>query len=242
MPKIYRFKFKYKETAATILTKRKEDYEIIKKAIFEARREIEDYIKKDPFFMLTLEPYECSGKIVGRMCKASQLANVGPMAAVAGVIAQYAVEEAIKRGAKFAVVDNGGDISMITDQELKVGVYTPSPETQFIGFKIKPTDTTYAICTSSGTVGHSISFGYADAATVFAKDACIADAFATALGNRIKENLTKVELERVLKDFWDRCKAYIDGAMVIKGDIIGIIGEIPEIIKIKADFDLITKY
>jgi len=238
----YRFKFKYKETAATILVKRKEDYDVVASAILEARKEIEEFIKKDPFFLVTLEPYNCSGKVVGRMCRASKLAKVGPMAAVAGTIAQYAVERAIEDGIEFVVVDNGGDISMYVNKELKVGIYTPSKVTQFIGFKIKPSDTTLAICTSSGTVGHSISFGFADAATVFAKDASIADAFATSLGNRIKDNLTNSTLKKILHTFWNESKYYIDGAMVIKDNLIGMVGNIPEIIKAEIQFDLITRY
>ncbi|HDM60151.1 MAG TPA: UPF0280 family protein [Archaeoglobus veneficus] len=230
-----RFRFRHKQTIATILAERKEDYERVVGAIIRARREIEETIANDPLFLTTLEPYECDGKIVGRMCFASKLANVGPMAAVAGVIAQYAVEEASKH-TSFVVVDNGGDIAMRTNKRLVVGVY-PSD----IGLVIEPCDEIVAVCTSSGKIGHSISFGFADAATVIGNDACIADAFATALGNSIKEDYGKKEVEDALEEFWKKAKRYVSGAIVVKDDIIGVVGNVPEIVRANICPDLITK-
>jgi len=232
--KYLRFKFKFKETVATILVDRKEDYEKITKAIIEARREIEDAISKDPLFLTTYEPYECSGKVTGRMCYASKLAKVGPMAAVAGAIAQYAVES-VADDVNFAVVDNGGDMAILTDRELVVGIYPSN-----IGFVIEPCDEIVAICTSSGKIGHSVSLGYADAATVVSNDASIADAFATALGNEIKEELGKEEIEGVLSAFWERAGKYISGAMVVKDEILGFVGNLPKIVRVKINPDLIT--
>ena len=230
-----RFKFRHKQTIATILAEKEEDYKRVVRAIMEARREIEETIANDPFFFTTFEPYECNGKIVGRMCLASKLANVGPMAAVAGVIAQYAVEEASKY-TSFVVVDNGGDIAMRTNRRLIVGVYPSN-----IGLVVEPCDEIVAICTSSGKIGHSVSFGFADAATVIGSDACIADAFATALGNSIRENYGKKEVENALENFWEKAKRYVNGAIVVKDDIIGVVGDVPEIVRANIRPDLITK-
>ncbi len=232
-----RFRFKLKETIVTILAEDEKFYRIAVEAILEARKEIEDMIKKDPFFYATLEPMDCDGEIVGRMCRASKLANVGPMAAVAGVIAQYAVEKMVESGANFAVVDNGGDIAMFLDRPITVGVFTYSTE---LCFEVKE-EGFYAVCTSSGTIGHSISFGFADAATIFARDACVADAFATALGNTIKQDFGKREIEETLRKFWNHAKDHIDGALVIKGDVIGFAGKIPELTKAKLKPELITR-
>ena len=232
-----RFKFRHKETIVTILVEDEKYFRVAVDAILKARKEIEIKIKEDPIFYATLEPYDCCGDIVGRMCEASKLAGVGPMASVAGVIAQYAVEKVVSAGADFIVVDNGGDIAMFLDRPLNIGLFTYSNRLCFLieeeGY--------YAVCTSSGTIGHSISFGFADAVTIFARDACIADAFATALGNEIKENFGKEEIESVLKDFWMRSKDYVEGAVVIKGDIVGFVGKIPKIVKAEINPDLITR-
>jgi len=221
----------------TILTEDEKYYKVAVDAILKARREIEDMIKRNPFFYTTLEPMDCNGEIVGRMCQASKLAKVGPMATVAGIIAQYAVERMVKAGASFAVVDNGGDIAMFLDRPITVGIWTYSTTLSLMIEK----DGYYAICTSSGTIGHSISFGFADAATVFARDACIADAFATALGNMIKHEFDRDEIERTLKDFWNEAKEHIDGAIVIKGNVVGFAGEIPRLVKADVKPELITR-
>ena len=228
-----RFKFRHKQTIATILVEREEDYGMVAKAIMEARREIEETIARDPFFFTTFEPYECEGEITGRMCRASKLANVGPMAAVAGVIAQHAVEAL---DSPFVVVDNGGDIAMRTDRKLVVGIYPSN-----IGLIIEPADEIVAICTSSGRIGHSISFGYADAATIIGRDACIADAFATALGNSIGKDYGRKEVEEALEELWSKAEGYMMGAIVVKDDVIGFVGDIPEITEVSVRPDLITK-
>ena len=232
-----RFRFRHKETSVTILTEDEKYYKVAVDAILKARREIEDMIKRNPFFYTTLEPMDCNGEIVGRMCQASKLAKVGPMATVAGIIAQYAVERMVEAGASFAVVDNGGDIAMFLDRPITVGIWTYSTTLSLMIEK----DGYYAICTSSGTIGHSISFGFADAATVFARDACIADAFATALGNIIKHEFDRDEIERTLKDFWNEAKEHIDGAIVIKGNVVGFAGEIPRLVKADVKPELITR-
>ncbi len=232
-----RFRFKYKETSVTILAEDQELYRIAVEAILFARREIEEKIRRDPFFKVTIEPMDCSGEVVGRMCMASKLANVGPMASVAGVIAQYAVEKMVEAGAKFAVVDNGGDIAMYIKRPITIGLWTYKVR---IGFLVEGKGY-YAVCTSSGTIGHSISFGFADAATVFARDACIADAFATALGNMIGDDFGKVEVERALADFWKKARDHVFGAVVVKDEIVGFVGNVPKLVKADVRPELITR-
>jgi len=234
---VQRFKFKHKETVATIILEEEKYYNIVVKAILEARRAIEEKIREDPLFHLTIEPYECRGFIVERMCYASKVANVGPMASVAGVIAQHAVERTVEKGAEFVVVDNGGDIAMYLNRPLRVGLYT---YTQRICFEVNE-DGFYSICTSSGTIGHSISLGFADAATVFARDACIADAFATALCNEIKDEFDKREIKSALMDFWRRAENFILGALVVKGEVVGFVGKIPRVVRGVVKPDLITR-
>ncbi|RLI80490.1 UPF0280 family protein [Archaeoglobales archaeon] len=223
-----RFRFRHKETIVTILVEREEYYRVAIKAILKARKQIENHISKDPFFLTALEPYDCNADgIVKRMCEAAKIAGVGPMASVAGAIAGYAVDKTIEAGAEFIVVDNGGDIAINSDRELTVGIF-PTNLAFKIGGKI-------CICTSSGKIGHSISFGYADAVTIFSKDCCIADAFATALANEIKENFKQKEIENTLEKFWVKAKNYVNGAIIVKDEYIGFIGNIPTIVEAEVD-------
>ncbi len=209
-------------------------------AILEARKEIESVIRSDPFFLSSLEPYNISGgPVTKRMVDAGELAGLGPMASVAGTISQYAVEKMVKQGADFAVVDNGGDMAVFSQQEIVVGVYTGTNTK--LGFKIEPSDDIRAICTSSGRIGHSISFGRADAATVFGGDACVTDAFATALGNEIKEEANEESFTAVMEDFWERAKSYVDGIFAVKGEMMGFAGKVPEVVRAEVDPDLITR-
>ncbi|AAB90589.1 UPF0280 family protein [Archaeoglobus fulgidus] len=230
-----RFKFQYKETIVTILTENEEFYKTAVKAILEARSEIEDYILHNPDFFTSYEPIECSGgEIINRMCNAAKIAGVGPMAAVAGTIAAYAVEKMIDAGAKLAVVDNGGDIVIHSDRELLVGIY-PSK----LAFKVPPVDY-LAICTSSGKIGHSVSFGKADAATVVARDASVADALATALGNLIGD-FGKKELEKTVSEFYGKYSDFVEGILVVKDELVALAGNLPSLAFAESKEDLITK-
>uniref|UniRef100_A0A7J2TJY2 UPF0280 family protein n=1 Tax=Archaeoglobus fulgidus TaxID=2234 RepID=A0A7J2TJY2_ARCFL len=228
-----RFKFAYKETITTILTENEEFYATAVKAILEARSEIERYCMLHPEFLISLEPIDCkAGGIVEKMCFSARIAGVGPMASVAGAIAEYAVEKMVEAGARIAIVDNGGDIAIHTDRDIRVGIYPTN-----LAFLI-PSNERIAVCTSSGKIGPSISFGFADCATVVAEDACIADALATALGNMVKEDS---KIEEVVKDFYEKYRKYIRGALVAKDGLIALAGKLPKIEKATVREDLITK-
>jgi len=230
-----RFKFRHKETIVTILSESEEFFEVAVEAILEARSEIEGYILLHPEFLTSYEPIDCQGgEIVSRMCKAAKIAEVGPMASVAGTIAGYAVERMIDAGAEIAIVDNGGDIAIHSNQEILVGIYP----TEF-AFKVPPVDF-LAICTSSGKIGHSVSFGHADAATIISKDSSVADALATAIGNEIGD-FGKEELERTISDFYSRYSDYVESIFVVKNDLIAYAGSNFEIVIAKGDEDLISK-
>ncbi|MEM1576092.1 MAG: UPF0280 family protein [Archaeoglobaceae archaeon] len=238
MKKFKRFKFSYKETNTTILTEDVEFYKVAVKAILEARSEIEEYIRLNPDFLISYEPLNCpkctGKKIIRNMCYSARLANVGPMASVAGAIAQFAVDKMIDAGANVAVVDNGGDIAIYSDEELKVGIY-PSKFALLI-----PPSEKIAICTSSGKIGPSVSFGWVDCATIIAENACIADAFATALGNAVKTS-EKEDIKKILSDFYFKNREYIKGAIVVIDEILAFAGEIPKIVSAEFKEDLITK-
>ncbi len=230
--------FQLKETAATIIAEEKY-VEIAKKGIVEAREIIEKFIVEDPFFLYTLEPYKAPSDappLIKRMCDAAEAVNVGPMASVAGAISQHAVERMKEAGADYAVVDNGGDIAFFSPKrELRVGIYTGNPLTSGFALLIPPGYRAGGVCTSSGKIGPSISFGNADAVTVLADDAIIADAAATAVGNLIKSEEDMREAFALLEDIRG-----VQGALAVVGKKIGLWGELPEIIRARVPAHKIT--
>lgn len=229
--------FRLKQTSVSILARENEHVEKAISAIVHHRRLLEEYIEHDPLFALTLEPYEVgedAPEVVSRMATAGQHMGVGPMAAVAGTIASLATEAMVDAGATLAVVDNGGDIALFTDEMLVVGVYAGGHATHRVALELAPTKRLTGICTSSGTLGHSISFGSADAATVLADDVSIADAAATRLGNEVRGELTP-EVFAPLKG------KKVRGAMVIKGEKVAMFGSLPRIVRANVRTDLITR-
>lgn len=234
-----RFQYALKETIATIGADSMEMVEVAITAIKRHRAVLERYIREDPFFAVTLEPHEVPDSapdIVRRMAEAGRTAGIGPMGAVAGTIASLAVEAMIDAGADYAFVDNGGDIALFSDRPVLVGIYAGSSRIKNIALDIPPTDFLLGICTSSGTVGPSISFGNADAALVVSRDVSLADAAATALGNAVRG---EVLLESVFDEINKLNR--IVGALVIKDDKMAVWGNLPRLVRIEVSPELITK-
>jgi uncharacterized protein len=152
------------------------------------RAQLKKYIAAYPLFLTTLEPFQAEPDapvIVKAMCQAGQAASVGPMATVAGAIAHFAGEE-LAAWSKDVIIENGGDIYLRSASDRIVGIYAgQSPLSGKIGLEIRGKDTPLGISTSSGTVGHSLSFGRADAVVVLAQTAVLSDAAATCIGNLI---------------------------------------------------------
>jgi ApbE superfamily uncharacterized protein (UPF0280 family) len=149
---------------------------------------VEEYISRHPEFKTTLDPcdVEDAPDIVKEMAK-SRAAGVGPMAAVAGAVAEFVGRE-LKKHSEEVIVENGGDIYVETARDLKVGLFAgDSPFTGKLAISISGEDTPLGVCTSSGTVGHSLSFGKADAVTIICRSTALADAHATAIANLVKE-------------------------------------------------------
>ena len=201
--------------------------------ILKERRELKNYILKHEDFMISLEPIlvEEAPFIVKMMARAGRKAEVGPMAAVAGTIAQLSMGYLLGEGAKVAIVDNGGDVALKTNKDVIMGLYAgDSSLSGQIGFKLKHEKTPMGVCTSSGTVGHSISFGHADSVTVFAKEASVADALATSIANEVKGKLDNDAVSNGLAradDFRD----HMQGVLVIVGESAGMVGKIPKLVK-----------
>lgn len=188
------------------------------------RDEIERYIKARPYFKASLEPVEpdeAAPLIVKEMIRSSRSAGVGPMASVAGAIAEF-VGKALLSFSHQIIVENGGDIFLKSDIERNVAVFAgSSPLTSRLFIKIRPQDRHVGICTSSGTVGHSLSFGKADACVIISTSTPLADAVATASCNRVK----KKEDIRSGLDFALSIKG-IQGALIVCGKDFGVLGDI----------------
>ncbi len=194
-------------------------------SVLNYRKDIEDYIAKVPAFRTTLEPMEAlkgAPPIVGSMCRAGHKAGVGPMAAVAGAVAEFVGRDLMKSSGE-VIVENGGDIFMATEKRRVIGVYAGerSPFTGKLAIEIAPAKSGIGICTSSGTVSHSLSFGKADAALIISADAALADAVATATGNRVK---TPADIEGAIE--FAKSVEGVEGVLVIIGDKMGSWGSV----------------
>ena len=225
-------RFRIKETFVWITADEKRYIEIAKEEIKQRRKELERFMRWHPYFLVTLESYQIEEKnkipeIVIRMTESAEKFGIGPMSAVAGTLAEFAVEAMRDAGATYAMVDNGGDVALISDRDVLVGIYAgESPFSNKIALRIKPSSFLSGICTSSGTVGHSISFGNADAATVISNSASLSDAAATALGNSVTVAQSVSKAFGVIKHVQG-----IKGALIIYKDTLATWGEIPEVVE-----------
>ena len=217
---LYLARIAIKETDLQILTDRLIDKDFVEERLRLYRQDIEGYITKDGRFLTSLKPVEPEFKtkpIVKEMSRAAKKANVGPMAAVAGAIAQFLGRDLLRKGYKDVIIENGGDIFLKTRKTCKVGIYGGRSKLwKGLRLKIKPQDTPLGICTSSGTVGHSLSFGLADAAVIIAKQPSLADAVATATANRVR---SKKDLSKAL-DFARSVKGVLGVVIIIKDSLI----------------------
>ena len=191
------------------------------------RNQLENYIRKHPEFLTALIPLEqdrLAPPIVKAMLKAAAAADVGPMAAVAGAIAEYVGRDLLATGLQEVMVENGGDIFLKRDRECIAAIFSgQSPLNRKVGIRIPAHLMPVGLCTSSGTIGHSLSLGKADSVTVLAPSALLADAAATRLGNEVseagRENINNVlTLARTIHGLL--------GVLIICGKNMGAWGEI----------------
>jgi len=231
--------FQIKQTIVTIISEKNVYIEEAKKEIIHRRNQIEEYIRKNNIFEACFKPFNYKyydPEIIKKMCTSSEKFNIGPMSTVAGIIAEYAVKAMISKGSKYAIVDNGGDIAIYSDKLINVGIYTGNKKTAGLAFQIQPQNKISGICTSSGKVGHSFSFGNSDAVTVFSGNIALADAAATILGNLVN---TKSDIKKAFK-ILNGIKE-ITGAMIIIDEKIGLWGKIPKIVPADVSYNLITR-
>jgi len=225
---LHHFKVMVEETDLDIAVK-KERYSagISKLAYDVVRRErdlLKQYIKRDPVFLTTLEPYRPLAGApysAAEMSKAAALAGVGPMAAVAGYFSET-VGKKLSAFSSEVIVENGGDIWLKTGKTRQVGIFAGnSPFSNKIAVEINPKHSPLGICTSSATVGHSLSFGKADAMVIISASATLADAVATAACNMVK---TQEDMEKAVS--FALGISGIAGALCILGEKMAAAGNI----------------
>ena len=193
------------------------------------RHQLEGYIRRFPHFLTSLEPLpdDPHGQpIIREMLQAAILAEVGPMAAVAGAIAEYVGRGLQELGSAEVIVENGGDIFLARSAECVVEIFAgASPLSRTVGVRLPREKMPCSVCTSSGTIGHSLSFGSADAVTVVAQQAALADAVATRIGNEVGDGRGA---DYGIANALNSAKNIdgIDGVVIICGSLMGAIGNL----------------
>jgi ApbE superfamily uncharacterized protein (UPF0280 family) len=227
--------FRFRQTIATILADDPKHVAAAKEGMIQARQVLEAYIASDPFFQVTFDPYvpDSDELIITRMSRATEKAGVGPMAAVAGAIAWAGIDAMTDAGAAFGVIDNGGDIALISDRPVRVGIHAGESQiSNRIAFVVPPQDKTLGICTSSATVGPSVSFGMADAVTIFSPDVALADAWATSVCNLIRpEDQSVLDLIN---------PSEVSGVFAVVGKVLVKWGNLPPLVSANVDEQLIS--
>lgn len=206
--------------------------EAVKQEIIRQRKILEEYIERHTEFKTSLYPIELlsdAPEISKRMAATARLVGVGPMAAVAGVMAQCAAEAGLRAGAPEAIIDNGGDIYLQVVSPAVIGLYPGAGlSVAHLGFCIEPEQTPVSICSSSSKMGHSMSLGRCDLATVVSNNAALADAAATQAANIVK---TANDIEPALNKI-SQIEG-IRGVLIVKDGQIGMAGDLPKLVEIK---------
>jgi len=223
------FVAKYKETDVWIGVNQKSFHrempEFTEQIIRELRNEADVYLEQDPQYRLSLVPYtaqEFAPEILKKMSDISHKTGVGPMATVAGAFAEHIAK---KLQEKFEIeeliIENGGDIYADIKHDLILSIFAgESPLSEKIGLQVDAKESPLGICTSSGTVGHSLSFGKADAVMIICKDATLADAYATVFANKIQ---AEEDINSVLEQI--KHEKNILAALIVKNEKMGLIGQ-----------------
>jgi ApbE superfamily uncharacterized protein (UPF0280 family) len=192
--------------------------------ILDARHQLEAYLKLHPGFITTLSPVNqdpYAPPVVKEMIKETGKLNIGPMASVAGAIAQK-VGRGLLNFTEEVIVENGGDIFLKTARPITISLFAGNaPLSEKFALTLPPEKMPLGVCSSSATIGHSLSLGITDLACVLSPSVALADAAATAFGNRIKNktDLTKIKA-------WAEEIVEIMGVVVIVNDQLAAWGDI----------------
>jgi len=231
---LHRLRYQLRESQCTIITDKLEALEAATSAIRHNRTELERYIQDSPVFQMALEPIEVAEgpAAVMLMAEASRRAGVGPMAAVAGVLADLAVERMIRAGAEVAVVENGGEAYFVSDRPMDIAIKAgDTPLSKKVGFRLE--EFPVGVATSSGLFSHALSFGEAEAVTIFADNAGIADAAATAVANKVRGDDEVRTVEEAVE--LGLTIEGVRGVFILYKRHVGLGGEVPKIIGVNPE-------
>jgi uncharacterized protein len=231
---LFKENFTLKETQCTIISDNQKVIQTAIESIKRNRQELELYVRANPKFLYTLTPIVAPEKpLVARlMALAAEKAGVGPMAAVAGAIADLAVEDMTRVGCEVAVVEDGGEISAISNRSVDVAVVAgEEPLSKRFGFRLM--EFPIGVATSSGRFSHALSFGDAEAAIVFCRDAALADAAATAVGNVVKGEDSQTGIQAGVNK--GLSIEGVEGVLILYKGQVGTAGKIPQLISIEPD-------
>lgn len=233
---LFREKFQHKETVCTLTSDIPGALQIAKSSLIRHREELEAYIGENLVFQYALQPVMVAGgpEVVRLMAEAGERAGVGPMAAVAGVLADLAVEAMLRAGARVAVVEDGGEASIVSDGAIDVALQAGDVSlSKRVGFRL--TNFPVGVATSSGLFSHALSMGEAEAVTVFAENAGVADAAATAVANVVKGEAEQGVIEGAVK--LGLSIEGVRGVFILFKGLIGMGGDIPDIIQVNPEED-----
>ncbi len=188
------------------------------------RHQLEHYIESHPLFLTTLRPLPedpYAPPMIAEMIRVTKRIGVGPMAAVAGALAQY-VGKGLLQFSDQVIVENGGDIFLQAARAVTISIFAgDSSLSEQIGVKIPTRQMPLGVCSSSGKIGHSLSEGVADVVCVLSSSALLADAAATLLGNRMKGPSDL----RAFGDWVHEIDGLVGGVAVV-GDKMAVWGDI----------------
>ena len=213
----------------------------LKRYIFSIRRDLKDYILGNDDFLLLFSPLKIPdgdvSDIVLRMYESSAVCDVGPMACVAGIISEMSLEYLIRNNSTHSIVENGGDIAILNDRKILCGIYSNNEVLgNNIAFELRKRKRPLGISTSSGKIGHSISFGVSDAVTVIGKSASLCDGLATRIANSV-DGLTSEDKVVNALECSENYRQYFDGVLIICDDNVGTLGKLPRIVE-SSEFDI----
>ncbi|MFX0021996.1 MAG: UPF0280 family protein [Candidatus Hermodarchaeota archaeon] len=243
--KTYKTHFSEKESDISIISDSKRAISKARESFYFHRRNLDIYIAKNMDFVNTFSPIKVNTEfqIINLMAEVAEICDVGPMAAVAGALAdlmrhsmkiQKNNENNTLPTCRVALVENGGEISIDSEEPITVALYAGNNELNLnMGFLIRKEDCPIGIGTSSATIGHAISLGQADAVTIFAKNAALADAAATKIGNLVKGDDVEKSINLGL-DAIDDINGVL-GAFISRKNKVGHTGKLPKLVKIEGN-------
>lgn len=209
----------------------------LKRYVFNLRKDLKDYIFRNVEFSISFEPLKMPDEelsdIIFKMYESSILSDVGPMACVAGSISEMSLDYLMDIGSSYSIVENGGDIAIVNDKKVFCGIYSNNGILgNDIAFEIKKRKKPLGICSSSGKIGHSISFGESDCVTILGKSASLCDGLSTRIANCAYGESSQDRIVNAL-ECGDEYREFFDSALIICGEHVGTIGKLPKIVETK---------